>query len=81
MARPSPRHSGNATLKALGVAIRESRVSLGISQETMALNADLDRSYVGGVERGENNITVMNLSKLAKSLNMSMSVLLEAGKL
>ena len=80
MARPSPRHSGNATLMALGEAIREARVGIGLSQETMALNADLDRSYVGGVERGENNITVMNLRKLATALDMKMSVLLGAAK-
>ena len=81
MARPSPRHCGNATLMALGEAIREARVGMGLSQETMALNADLDRSYVGGVERGENNITVMNLCKLAKALSLTTAALLKAANL
>lgn len=52
MAKPSPQHAGNATLLALGNGIKSSRQALGMSQEELAAIADLDRSYMGGVERG-----------------------------
>ena len=44
-------------LKLLGARIRQMRQVRGLSQEQLALEAGLDRSYVGGVERGERNIT------------------------
>ncbi len=81
MARPSPRHSGDASLVALGEAIRSTRTSLGLSQEAMAVDAELDRSYVGGIERGEHNITVMNLKKIAEALHTKPSALLAAARL
>ncbi len=60
----------------LGVAIREASAQSGLSQEALAVDADLDRSYVGGIERGEHNLTVMNLRKISDALNMKMSALL-----
>lgn len=59
----------------MGVAIRARRSELGISQEGLALEANLDRSYVGGVERGEHNIAIINLAKLAVVLKMSLAEL------
>ena len=76
MAKPSPSHAGNPTLTALGVAVRERRAKLGISQEDLALMADLDRSYVGGVERGEHNLSLINLCRIAQALDLSASKLL-----
>ena len=81
MARPSPRYSGDESLVALGNAIREARMMLGLSQEALAVDADLDRSYVGGVERGEHNITVMNLKRIAAALSTEASTLLVSAKL
>lgn len=49
----------------LGKNIRHARKEKGYSQEALALNAKLDRSYVGRIERGEANITVELLYKLA----------------
>lgn len=49
----------------LGKNIRHARKKKGYSQEALALNAKLDRSYVGRIERGEANITVELLYKLA----------------
>ena len=71
MAKPSPSYAGVKVLVELGRAIRRTRKGQGISQEQLALSADLDRSYVGGVERGEHNLTVMTLVKLADALGVN----------
>jgi transcriptional regulator with XRE-family HTH domain len=57
-------------LKKVGLNIRKARKEKGISQESLALAADLDRSYVGGVERGERNIAIVNLKKIADALKV-----------
>jgi transcriptional regulator with XRE-family HTH domain len=67
--RPSP-------LRALGAAIRKRRAELGISQESLAHRAKLDRSYVGGVERGERNVAYVNILKLARALDLSAAELI-----
>ena len=61
MAKPSNTHAGSKILIALGLAVRQSRAEMGLSQEALAVDANMDRSYVGGIERGEHNITVMNV--------------------
>jgi len=58
----------NKHLEHLGKKIRETRKKSGMSQETLALNASLDRSYVGGVERGERNVSFLTLIKIAQCL-------------
>ena len=73
MAKPSPSHSGNPLLVSLGETVRAVRGELGMSQEALALAAELDRSYMGGIERGEHNLTLINLAKVAAALNMSIS--------
>jgi transcriptional regulator with XRE-family HTH domain len=64
-------------LKKVGQTIREARKSKGISQESLSLASGLDRSYVGGVERGERNISILNLKKIADALSLNMSELLK----
>ena len=64
-------------LKRIGLNIRNIRAQKGISQESLALAADLDRSYVGGVERGERNISALNLKKIANALEVSVEILLK----
>ncbi len=49
---------------------------MGISQEALAVDAGLDRSYMGGVERGEHNLSVINVHKIAQALEMTPSSLL-----
>jgi transcriptional regulator with XRE-family HTH domain len=68
-------------LVALGAAIRRERSERGLSQEALAVDADLDRSYMGGIERGEHNLTVMNLVKIAGALKLSPSKLLDSASL
>ena len=68
-------------LVALGEAIRRARTGAGLSQEALAVDADLDRSCVGGIERGEHNLTVMNVVKIADPLKLKPSTLLESAGL
>lgn len=55
-------------LDILGQRIRAARRELGMSQERLAHEAGLDRSYVGRVERGEHNLTFVSLVKIARAL-------------
>lgn len=66
----------HADLKKLGDRIREVRRTAGISQEELAERAGLHRTYVGGVERGERNVGVLNLIQIARALNVKPAELL-----
>lgn len=57
----------------VGNRIRELRNALGLSQEKLALAADLDRTYIASVENGKRNISIVNLEKIVKALNYSLS--------
>ena len=59
----------------LGKALRKRRMGLGVSQEEFADLCGLDRTYVGGIERGERNVSLVNLEKLAKALKIPLSEL------
>ena len=61
-----------------GLKLIEVRKKRGWSQERLALESGLARSYLGGVERGQRNIALLNIFKLAESLGVEPSVLLEA---
>jgi transcriptional regulator with XRE-family HTH domain len=50
----------------LGRRIREARKKMGLSQEDLALESDIDRSYIGGVERGERNLSFKKLCAIAR---------------
>ncbi len=63
-------NNAKQALKLIGARIREARQAKGWSQEALAHHASIDRSYAGGIERGERNITVSLLCKIAKSLDM-----------
>ena len=58
-------------LKAFGDRVRSVRGAKGISQEKLAEMADLDRTYISGVERGIRNISLINISAIAKALKVS----------
>ena len=68
-------------LIALGEAIRRIRLSKDVSQEKLALIAEVDRSYVGRVERGDNNVAILTLSKLAFALGISLEELMQEANL
>jgi transcriptional regulator with XRE-family HTH domain len=56
--------------KEFGERVRSLRAQKGFSQEELALACDLDRSYIGGVERGERNISLINIHKIAEALGI-----------
>ena len=62
--------SQKAFLKGIGKRIRTLRKEAGFSQETLAFNSHLDRSYIGSVERGEKNPSAISLKKMAKPLDV-----------
>lgn len=57
-------------LMKIGDNIRKYRNMKGWSQEDLALECDLHRTYIGSVERGERNITILNLIKITKTLEV-----------
>lgn len=67
--------------KAFGEQIRCQRKSRGITQEELANLSNLDRSYVGGVERGDRNISLINIYKIAYALKLTPKDLFPEGKI
>ena len=64
---------------AVGKRTRELRNRLGISQEELAEMAGLDRTYITSVECGRRNISIVNVEKLAKALNVSLPLFFDFG--
>ncbi len=58
-----------------GRRVRELRTAQGYSQEAFADACGLDRTYMGGIERGERNVALRNIEKIAKALEISLSEL------
>lgn len=63
--------------EAFGLAVRAERERRGLSQEAFALLAGVHRTYVGGVERGERNISLRNIVAFARALGITPSKLIE----
>lgn len=68
-------------LKALGEAVRAHRKALGMSQEALADAAGIDRSHMGKIERGERNVTLLNVARIATAMETRPSSLLLAAGL
>jgi transcriptional regulator with XRE-family HTH domain len=60
-----------------GERVREVRTSKNLSQEKLADLANVHRTYIGMVERAEKNITLVNIEKIAKALNVNITELLK----
>lgn len=61
---------------AFGLRVRQLRKETGMSQEKFALSIGMDRTYFASVETGKRNISLCNIEKIAKGLNVSVSELL-----
>lgn len=61
--------------KLFGENVRKQREKLHLSQEKLAELCDLHRTYIGGIERGERNVSIENIQKIAKALGIKISVL------
>jgi len=64
-------------IKRIGLNITIIRERQGLTQEKLAELADLHRAYVGQIERGEKNIGLKNLEKIAKALNINIRILFD----
>lgn len=64
--------------KHFGERMRDLRKQKGLSQEALALACDLDRTYIGSVERGERNISLLNIYKIAAALDVPAKELFNA---
>lgn len=74
----SPRNKPNHKLrKKFGQKVRSLREEQGLSQEELGFKADLHRTYIGAVERGEQNISLDNIGRLAKVLKIKTYELFE----
>ena len=71
MSTAAPPKQKHPQLQRLGDAIRARRKALGHSQEAFADVVGLDRGYMGGIERGGHNVTLLNLLKIVSKLDMS----------
>ena len=80
MARVAGHQDAEGQLKRLGEAVRARRKARGLSQEALADAAGIDRSHMGKIERGERNVTLLNVLRIAAALHGSAADLLrEAG--
>jgi transcriptional regulator with XRE-family HTH domain len=80
MARVSGQQDQEGQLAQLGEVIRQRRLKLGLSQEALADASGIDRSHMGKIERGERNVTFLNILRIARALDARLSaVIAEAG--
>ena len=66
-------------LEEFGAKVRERRLALGLSQEELASRAGVHRTYVGMVERAEKNVTLRNIERIAKALELPIDQLMHFG--
>ena len=69
--------ANHEVLKRFGARVVELRKALDFSQEGLALECGLARSYIGEVERGKRNLSLINICKLARTLKVPPSAMLE----
>jgi transcriptional regulator with XRE-family HTH domain len=69
--------SKKKVLQLFGEKVRELRKERGLSQEELSYKSDLHRTYIGMIERAEKNITLANIEKIAKALNVNLKDLFD----
>ena len=65
----------NSLLRLVGARLRAARHKKGLSQEALAHEVNMDRSYVSGLERGEFNVSLLALAKIARRLSVPLAAL------
>ena len=63
-------------LRRIGDRIRERRFARGLTQDELGAKCDLHRTFIGSVERGERNVSILNLKVIAEALRVSLAELL-----
>lgn len=81
MSRQSIKTDSDGRLRKLGAAIRAARLERGLSQEALADAASIDRSHMGKIERGERNVSVLNVARVADALDTSIASLMASAGL
>jgi transcriptional regulator with XRE-family HTH domain len=71
-----PKDAPEPVLIAFGAAVRRLRRKHGWSQEDFADRVGVHRTYMGGIERGERNVALVNIAKVAEALGISLAVLM-----
>jgi len=74
---PVKRAKHHPALKKVGARLKELRLAKGVTQEALAHAADLERAYVSGVERGQFNVSVNALGRLADALRVPLRELFQ----
>jgi len=69
--------AGSEVLIRFGKRVRKLRTAKGFSQEAFADHCGLDRTYVGGIERGKRNVSLRNINLIATALGISLSELMQ----
>ncbi len=64
-------------LAQFGRRVRELRTARGFSQEAFADHCGLDRTYIGGIERGKRNVSLRNIARIAKALEITLAELMK----
>jgi len=78
--RQSAKTDSEGRLRRLGSAIRTARLARGVSQEALADAAGIDRSHMGKIERGERNVSLLNIAKIGDALGTTIaSLMVDAG--
>ena len=78
MPRAKRDRSQDALLPPLGQAVRAARKERGVSQEGLAYATGIERAHMGRIERGEANVSFLNLMKIASALDMDLSQIVKA---
>lgn len=74
-------YAKDPALVAFGAAVRAVRQGKGISQEELAHNSGIDRSYLGAIERGEQNAGLLHLVRIAAALDVALADVIAAAHL
>ena len=81
MPRQSIKTDTEGHLRQLGAAIRAARLAQSLSQEALADASGIDRSHMGKIERGERNVSVLNVIRVAAALDLTVASLMASAEL